>query len=90
LVHPKRKKPTFPGDDIDRQVLNANGIELFVRSNGHPGAPLALFLYGFPEHSGGWDQVLPEFVPQLSCRGAGPAGLPRTGHAYHLVRTQRT
>ena len=39
-----------------------------------PQAPLMLFLHGFPEYSGAWDEVLPAFAG-LPCGGARPARL---------------
>ena len=44
------------------ETLRANGIDLFVRSTGDAAAPLVLFLHGFPEYSGAWDEVLPAFA----------------------------
>jgi pimeloyl-ACP methyl ester carboxylesterase len=43
-------------------MLRVNGIDLFARSTGDPAAPLLLFLHGFPEFSGAWDEVLPAFA----------------------------
>src|SRR5262245_63559858 len=47
--------------DMPEQVLRVDGIDLFVRSQGDPSAPLVVFLHGFPEYSGAWDGVLPAF-----------------------------
>ena len=41
---------------------HVNGIDLHLRSMGEPAAPLLLFLHGFPEYSGAWDEVLPAFA----------------------------
>ena len=38
-------------------TVQVNGIELHLRSMGEPTAPLVLFLHGFPEYSGAWDDV---------------------------------
>ena len=43
-------------------TIHANGIDLHTRAVGDPKAPLVLFLHGFPEYSGAWDEVLPEFA----------------------------
>jgi epoxide hydrolase 4 len=45
-----------------RATVRANGIDLHVRAMGDPAAPLVLFLHGFPEYSGAWDDVLPAFA----------------------------
>jgi pimeloyl-ACP methyl ester carboxylesterase len=47
---------------MQMQTLTANGLDLFVRSQGDPAAPLVVFLHGFPEYSGAWDAVLPAFA----------------------------
>ena len=43
-------------------TVQANGIDLHLRAMGEPSAPLVLFLHGFPEYSGAWDEVLPAFA----------------------------
>jgi pimeloyl-ACP methyl ester carboxylesterase len=43
-------------------MVRVNGIDLHVRSMGDGQAPLILFLHGFPEYSGAWDEVLPAFA----------------------------
>ena len=72
-------------------TVQVNGIDLGVRAMGDPDAPLMLFLHGFPEYSGAWDEVLPAFAGSyhavapdqrgyaalLQARGTG--GLPRQG-----------
>ncbi len=79
---------------MQKQTLSVNGIDLFVRSMGDPGAPLILFLHGFPEYSGAWDEVLPAFAAQFHAvapdqRGYGRSSKPEGVEAYkvkHLVR----
>lgn len=44
------------------QTVQVNGIDLHTRAMGDPKAPLILFLHGFPEYSGAWDEVLPAFA----------------------------
>jgi pimeloyl-ACP methyl ester carboxylesterase len=75
-------------------VAQVNGVELAYRAVGAPDAPLLLFLHGFPEYSGAWDEVLPAFAGAWHAvapdqrgyaRSSKPAGLD----AYrikHLVR----
>ena len=44
------------------QTVRVNGIDLNTRAVGDAKAPLILFLHGFPEYSGAWDEVLPAFA----------------------------
>lgn len=39
-----------------------NGIRLHYASCGEPGAPLMLFLHGFPEYWAAWEELLPLFA----------------------------
>jgi epoxide hydrolase 4 len=43
-------------------TIRANGIDLDVRSMGNAGAPLLLFLHGFPEHADSWAEMMPAFA----------------------------
>lgn len=71
-----------------------NGIELHTRAVGDPGATLVLFLHGFPEYSGAWDEVLPAFADAFHAvapdqRGYALSAKPAGVEAYrikHLVR----
>jgi len=38
-----------------------NGIRLHYASAGEPGQPLMLFLHGFPEYWGAWEELMPRF-----------------------------
>jgi epoxide hydrolase 4 len=77
-----------------QQTLQVNGIDMFVRSVGAPEAPLVLFLHGFPEYSGAWDEVLPAFAGKFHAvapdqRGYARSSKPQGVEAYaikHLVR----
>ena len=51
-------------------TVHVNGIDLGVRAMGDASAPLMLFLHGFPEYSGAWDEVLPAFAG--SCHAVAP------------------
>ncbi|KAB2911458.1 MAG: alpha/beta fold hydrolase [Hyphomicrobiaceae bacterium] len=74
--------------------VQVNGIDLHLRAMGDPAAPLILFLHGFPEFSGAWDEVLPAFARSFHAvapdqRGYGPSSKPEGVEAYrvkHLVR----
>jgi pimeloyl-ACP methyl ester carboxylesterase len=76
------------------ETLKVNGIELNARAAGEPGAPLILFLHGFPEYSGAWDEVMPAFagthhVVAPDQRGYALSAKPEGLEAYrvkHLVR----
>jgi pimeloyl-ACP methyl ester carboxylesterase len=76
------------------QTLNVNGVDLHVRAIGDPAAPLLLFLHGFPEYSGAWDEVLPAFAASFHAvapdqRGYALSSKPEGVEAYrvkHLVR----
>ncbi len=71
-----------------------NGIDLNVREMGDPTAPLLLFLHGFPEHAGAWDEIMPAFADRWHTvapnqRGYATSSKPADLEAYrvkHLVR----
>jgi pimeloyl-ACP methyl ester carboxylesterase len=77
-----------------RTTIRANGIDLDVRSAGDTGAPLLLFLHGFPEHADSWAEVMPAFAGTHHAaapdqRGYGRSSKPEGVAAYaikHLVR----
>jgi epoxide hydrolase 4 len=76
------------------QTLSANGTDLFVRSTGSPGAPLVLFLHGFPEYSGAWDEVLPAFADGFHAvapdqRGYARSSKPEGIEAYRVKNLVR-
>ena len=45
-----------------------HGITLNCRATGRPGAPLLVFLHGFPEAAFVWDEVLEHFGSRLPVR----------------------
>ena len=75
-------------------MVRANGIDLHLRAMGDAKAPLVLFLHGFPEYSGAWDEVLPAFAGAYHAvapdqRGYARSSKPEGVEAYrikHLVR----
>ena len=81
-----------------RTIRSVNGIDLDIRAMGDPAAPLLLFLHGFPEHAGGWDDILPAFAVRYHAvapnqRGYGFSSKPEGVEAYrikHLVRDMLT
>ncbi len=79
---------------IRTERLAANGVEFETLLAGAPGAPLVLFLHGFPEYAGAWTDVLPAFGDRYLAvapnqRGyAGsskPAGIEHY-RAHHLAK----
>jgi pimeloyl-ACP methyl ester carboxylesterase len=70
-----------------------NGITLGCRASGRQGAPVLLFLHGFPEAAFVWDDLLEHFGTRFRCvapnlRGYGPSSAPPGVEAYrakHLV-----
>lgn len=64
-----------------------NGIRLHYASTGHRGAPLALFIHGFPEFWGAWQDLLPHMEGELFCvapdlRGFNLSSQPPAVEAY--------
>jgi pimeloyl-ACP methyl ester carboxylesterase len=79
---------------MDQKTLTANGMDLFVRSVGEPTAPLVLFLHGFPEYSGAWDEVLPAFAARYHAvapdqRGYAGSSKPDGLDAYRIKNLVR-
>ena len=70
-----------------------SGIELSCRGSGSPGAPVLLFLHGFPEAAFVWDDMLEHFASSHRCiapnlRGFERSSSPTDVEAYrakHLV-----
>jgi pimeloyl-ACP methyl ester carboxylesterase len=71
-----------------------DGLTLEVREMGDPSQPLLLFLHGFPEHAGAWDEIMPAFADRWQTvapnqRGYGGSDKPAGVEAYRaklLVR----
>ncbi|MBS0449437.1 MAG: alpha/beta fold hydrolase [Proteobacteria bacterium] len=70
-----------------------HGITLSCRAAGRPGAPLLLFLHGFPEAAFVWDDLLEHFAGRYRCvapnlRGFADSSSPAEAEAYrpkHLI-----
>lgn len=76
------------------QTVPANGIELHTRALGDSKAPLILFLHGFPEYSGAWDEVLPAFAKSFHAvapdqRGYFRSSKPEGVEAYRVKNLVR-
>jgi len=74
--------------------VKVNGIELDTRAMGEPGAPLVLFLHGFPEYSGAWDEVLPALAGAFHAvapdqRGYARSSKPEGLEAYRVKQLVR-
>ena len=75
-------------------TVEVNDIAMHLRAEGDLTAPLLLFLHGFPEYSGAWDEVLPAFAGSYHAvapdqRGYALSSKPEGLEAYrikHLVR----
>ena len=79
---------------MQQQTIRANGVELHTRAVGDPKAPLILFLHGFPEYSGAWDEVLPAFVGSFHAaapdqRGYFRSSKPEGIEAYRVKNLVR-
>ena len=74
-------------------VTLPHGITLSCRAAGRPGAPVLLFLHGFPEAAFVWDELLLHFADRYRCvapnlRGFEQSSSPDEVEAYrakHLV-----
>ncbi len=76
------------------RTVSANGIELHTRAMGDAKAPLILFLHGFPEYSGAWDEVLPAFAKSFHAvapdqRGYFRSSKPDGVEAYRVKNLVR-
>ena len=75
-------------------MVRVNGIDLHLRAMGEPEAPLILFLHGFPEFSGAWDEVLPAFADAFHAvapdqRGYARSSKPEGLEAYRVKQLVR-
>ena len=75
------------------QAVLPHGITLSCRASGPAGAPVLLFLHGFPEAAFVWDELLEHFGSRYRCvapnlRGFEQSSSPKEPEAYrvkHLV-----
>ena len=66
-----------------------HGITLSCRAAGRVGAPLLVFLHGFPEAAFVWDEILEHFGERYRCvapnlRGFGPSSAPADAEQYRV------
>jgi epoxide hydrolase 4 len=79
---------------IRTERLAANGLEFDTLRAGAPGAPLVLFLHGFPEYAGAWADLLPAFSDRYLAvapnqRGYAGSSKPlgvESYRAHHLAK----
>jgi len=53
--------------DFQFGTAHVNGIDLHYAACGEPGAPLMVFLHGFPEYWAAWKDVMPRFAATHFC-----------------------
>ena len=53
--------------ELREDLVSLDEITLNVLSCGTPGNPVMLFLHGFPEYSGMWAEVMPQFADRYHC-----------------------
>lgn len=75
-------------------TLHVNGIDLNIREMGDAQAPLMLFLHGFPEHAGAWDEVMPAFAGRWHTvapnqRGYATSSRPQDIESYRIKNLVR-
>lgn len=75
--------------DIRSAEVRLGGQPFHVRLAGQEGRPLLLFLHGFPEFSGAWDEILPQLSSQYLCvapdqRGYGKSWRPEGVENYRV------
>lgn len=69
--------------------VRLDGHPFHVRLAGQEGNPLLLFLHGFPEYSGAWDEILPKLSARYLCvapdqRGYGRSWRPEGVEQYRV------
>ena len=52
---------------ITSQTIEANGLSFHCLTAGDPSRPLLLMLHGFPEYSGGWEEMLERLSDDYFC-----------------------
>lgn len=67
--------------------LSANGLNFHALTAGDPSAPLLVFLHGFPEYSGAWEEMLDRLSDEYFCvapdqRGYGLSDKPEGVGSY--------
>ena len=76
---------------LREDLVSLDEITLNVLSCGTPGKPVMLFLHGFPEYSGMWAGVMPQFADRYHCiapdqRGYNLSYRPRGVDHYKTSR----
>ncbi len=68
------------------EVALKHGITLSCRAAGAPGAPLLVFLHGFPEAAFVWDELLRHFAPRYRCVAPNLRGFERSSSPSEVER----
>lgn len=71
----------------DTTTVTANDLEFHVATAGEPSSPMLLFLHGFPEYSGAWEEMFARLSSEFFCvapdqRGYGRSAKPAGVRAY--------
>ncbi|MFC2967266.1 alpha/beta fold hydrolase [Acidimangrovimonas pyrenivorans] len=69
--------------------FSLGGKPFHALTAGEPGKPLLLFLHGFPEYSGAWEEILPQLADRYYCvapdqRGYGKSWKPEGIESYKV------
>ena len=77
------------GRTLKKVDFNLGGKPFHALAAGTPGRPLLLFLHGFPEYSGAWEEVLPLLADRWYCvapdqRGYGRSWRPEGIENYRV------
>jgi pimeloyl-ACP methyl ester carboxylesterase len=75
--------------DASHRFVELNGQSFHYLEWGRAGAPILLFLHGFPEYSGAWDEVATRLADSYHCiapdqRGFGQSWAPPEVSAYEM------
>lgn len=63
---------------IRSETIAANGLSFHVLTAGAPDRPLLLFLHGFPEYSGAWEEMLARLSDDFFCVAPDQRGYGRS------------
>ena len=63
---------------ITSRMIDANGLTFHCLTAGDPSRPLLIMLHGFPEYSGGWEEMLERLSSDYFCVAPDQRGYGRT------------
>jgi len=70
---------------MKNQIFSINGQSYNALIAGRKGAPLLLFLHGFPEYSGAWAEVLPKLAQDYFCVAPDQRGYGRSWRPWPVA-----